>query len=633
MWCLIAAPAFRQAEKTPALEARLDRRLLALAWTSLLLALLSGIGWLIIVASQMSGMPLAAVVQQGVLGVVLTQTQFGKVWLVRGALVIVLAACLLVRIRSWKQIVRWIGLAVCAALIVSLAWAGHGAATEDLPGDFLHLPADLLHLLATGVWLGTLVPLAVLLAEMLRDASPAGLTISRAACLRFSTLGITCVGILVVTGIVNTWFLSGSIPALVGTLYGQLLLVKVAVFVAMIAVANANRSRLVPVLAHAASEVSERLKAVRTLSRNVFAEATLGIVVLSIVGIIGILPPGLHTEPRWPFPFRLDLSEVAAGAQKVLDVAAILFVLCLAAGVIAAEKRRYRAAAVSLAGLVLCGGVAASAMRPGMVPAYPTTFYAPTQQYAAPSVTRGAPLYAANCAVCHGAEGRGDGPLAKSLPIPPADLTEPHLFAHSVGDIFWWVSYGRAQGVMPGFADKLTPDQRWDLINFVLARTAGILTDATGSQVVTTAAPPLPDFAFEQNGAQNTLSETLKNGPVLLVLFAPSAPRVRLGQLARLAPRLGTAGLHVIAVGLGKSTVEAPFVVDVSDDVRATLALFRSSKDGGETELMLDRNGSVRARWTEGGPGKLAGGPILLADAVRVSKIPMAMANHAGHAQ
>ena len=633
MWCLIAAPAFRQAERTPALEARLDRRLLALAWTSLLLALLSGIGWLIVVGSQMSGMPLAAVVQQGVVGVVLTQTQFGKVWLVRGALVIVLAACLLVRIRSWKQIVRWIGLAVCAALVVSLAWAGHGAATENVPGDFLHLPADLLHLLATGVWLGTLVPLALLLAEMLRDASPAGLTISRAACLRFSMLGITCVGTLVVTGIVNTWFLSGSIPALVGTLYGQLLLVKVAVFVAMIAVANANRSRLVPVLAHAASEVSGRLNTVRTLSRNVFTEASLGIVVLSIVGIIGILPPGLHTEPRWPFPFRLDFGDVAAGAQKVLDVAAILFVLCLAAGVIAAEKRRYRAAAVSLAGLVLCGGVAASAMRPGIVPAYPTTFYAPTQQYAAPSVARGAPLYAANCAVCHGTEGRGDGPLAKSLPIPPADLTEPHLFAHSVGDIFWWVSYGRAQGVMPGFAGKLTPDQRWDLINFLLARTAGILTDATGSQVATTAAPPLPDFAFEQDGAQNTLSQTLKNGPVLLVLFAPPAPRARLGQLARLGPRLGTAGLHVIAVGLGKSTVEAPFVVDASDDVRATLALFRSSKDGGETELMLDRNGSVRARWTEGGAGKLADGPTLLADAVRISKIPVAAANHAGHAQ
>jgi putative copper resistance protein D len=398
----------------------------------------------------------------------------------------------------------------------------------------------------------------------------------------------------------------------------------------MIALANVNRNRLKPVLAHAASEASLQIQTVRALGRNVFAEASLGIFVLGIVGIIGILPPGLHSEPRWPFPFRLDLGEVATGAQNVLDAAAIGFGLCLAAGVIATRTRRYRVAVVSLVGLVLSGGIAANAMRPGIVPAYPTTFYAPTQPYAASSVARGAPLYTANCAACHGALGRGDGPLARSLPIRPADLTEPHLFAHSAGDIFWWVSYGRGQGVMPGFADKLTQEQRWDLINFVRARAAGIQSDSTGSQVTTSAAPALPDFAFEQ-GAQNTLSQTLKNGPVLLVLFEPPDPRERLERLAQLGPRFGSSGLRVIAVNLGKSTDKTPFVDDVSDDVRGTLALFRSPKDGGVTELMLDRNGSVRARWTEA--GKFADGPTLLADAERVSRIPVAAASHAGHGQ
>ena len=185
----------------------------------------------------------------------------------------------------------------------------------------------------------------------------------------------------------------------------------------------------------------------------------------------------MHTEPRWPLPFRFDLSEISAGAQTVFDVAAIAFALCLAATLVVAERRRYRAMAASIAVLVLFGGVGWVALRPGIVPAYPTSFYASTQPYAAPSIARGAPLYAENCAVCHGAGGRGDGPLAGKLPIRPADLTEPHLFAHKVGEIFWWVSYGRDDGVMPGFADKLTPDQRWDLINFLLARAAGDLTE------------------------------------------------------------------------------------------------------------------------------------------------------------
>ena len=53
-------------------------------------------------------------------------------------------------------------------MLASLAWAGHGGATPGRPGD-LHLAADMLHLLAAGAWLGTLIPLALLLAETRRS--------------------------------------------------------------------------------------------------------------------------------------------------------------------------------------------------------------------------------------------------------------------------------------------------------------------------------------------------------------------------------------------------------------------------------------------------------------------------------
>jgi hypothetical protein len=127
------------------------------------------------------------------------------------------------------------------------------------------------------------------------------------------------------------------------------------------------------------------------------------------------------------------------------------------------------------------------------------------------------------------------------------------------------------------------------------------------------------------------LSQTLKSGPVLLVVFTPPAPQARLAQLAALEPRLVKAGLHVIAVDLGKSPDTSPLVVQVANQVRDVLELFRSAKDGSETEMMLDRNGSVRARWTASAPGGLAGDDTLLADAVNVAKIPAAAANHAGH--
>jgi putative copper export protein/mono/diheme cytochrome c family protein len=601
------------------------------AWASLLAALASGALWFLIVAAHMSGMPLTTVLRGGVLGIVLTQTRFGEDWLIRGALVIVLAACLAVQARTHKHAASWVGLPAAAAFIASLAWAGHGAATEDVPFDAIHLPADILHLLAAGAWLGALLPLVILLAQARCDSSTQAVAVARAATLRFSALGIWSVGTLLVTGVVNTWFLSGSVPALLGTLYGQLLLVKIALFATMIAVASVNQRRLLPHLADVASEAALKLRAVRQLGRNASIEASLGALVLAVVGIIGVLTPGLHTEPRWPLPFRLDLGEIPAGTQTVFEVAAVAFALCLAATVLIAARRRYREMAASIACLVVFGSVGWVGLRPGIVRAYPTSFYASTQPYAAPSIARGAPLYVENCTVCHGATGRGDGPLAGKLAIRPADLTEPHLFAHKVGEIFWWVSDGRDDGVMPGFADKLNPDQRWDLINFVLARAAGSLTDEVGSHISTTTAPPLPDFAFERNGAQNTLSQALKQGPVLLVLFAGHAPRARLEQLASLERRLA-ASLHVVAVGLSPSTGKAPLIVDASADVRAALALFRSSTDGGETELMLDRGANVRARWTVSGAGGLADAATLLRDAVRVASIPVAAANHAGHA-
>ena len=39
------------------------------------------------------------------------------------------------------------------------------------------------------------------------------------------------------------------------------------------------------------------------------------------------------------------------------------------------------------------------------------------------SANSGKEMYAAYCATCHGREGKGDGPVAGALKIPPTDLT------------------------------------------------------------------------------------------------------------------------------------------------------------------------------------------------------------------
>jgi hypothetical protein len=226
------------------------------------------------------------------------------------------------------------------------------------------------------------------------------------------------------------------------------------------------------------------------------------------------------------------------------------------------------------------------------------------------------------------------------LPIRPADLTEPHLFAHSPGDLFWWVSRGLGDGAMPGFAEVMKPSQRWDVINFVRARAAGLLARRIGPQVAAAATSEFPDFAFEAAGAQGTLSQLLQSGPVLLVLFAPPVPLARLTELAASHLVFKGAGLNLVAVAIGPQTGEAgpgtaspPLVVDASPEEKSVLALFRAPTDGSETELMLDRGGNVRARWTLGGAGGLPDAVTLTADAERVARLAVAAASHAGHAQ
>ena len=137
---------------------------------------------------------------------------------------------------------------------------------------------------------------------------------------------------------------------------------------------------------------------------------------------------------------------------------------------------------------------------------------------------------------------------------------------------------------------------------------------------------------------QYTLRHMLETGPVLLLLLGPPVPTARLQQLAAARPRLSDAGLRVLAVGLDASAAELSegaraslFVVDVSSEVTFSLALFRATQDGGETELMLDRGGNVRARWTINTPEGLAPPGSLVTTAERVARISVDAPGHASH--
>ena len=244
----------------------------------------------------MSGETLGHVLSTGLLATVLTGTQFGRDWELRLALIVVLGCCLaLLRSngRGALGVVGRTGALLCsAAELATLAWAGHAAGTRGLPGD-IHRAGDVIHLLAAGAWLGGLLPLALLYSHARRARDPAWAAIARAATLRFSALGMTSVGAILVTGIINAWFLVGTIARLIDTEYGQLLLAKIMIFAVMVGIAAFNRLRLTPRLPDRPHQ-AESWTALLQLRRNSLVEASLGLMILGIVGTLGMLMPAMH---------------------------------------------------------------------------------------------------------------------------------------------------------------------------------------------------------------------------------------------------------------------------------------------------------------------------------------------------
>jgi putative copper resistance protein D len=85
------------------------------------------------------------------------------------------------------------------------------------------------------------------------------------------------------------------------------------------------------------------------------------------------------------------------------------------------------------------------------------------------SLAEGARIYRDNCAVCHGTDGRGDGPLAATLYPRPVDFWA-HFgsgHTHPDGRLYFWISSGMPGTGMPGFKDRLSDADRWHVINFI----------------------------------------------------------------------------------------------------------------------------------------------------------------------
>ncbi len=266
--------------------------LIALRSIVLVLALLglilSGLGLLVLAAAMMGASLLP--VDPTHLRMILFETAIGTAWIVRMlALVIVLAAAL--ALERFPTAMRIVVLLASSVAIATLVWTGHAGATEGVAGT-IHRLSDIVHMLAASIWVGGIVSFGWLLFRPAGQISPIELGIIHRALEQFSRVGTLVVGLIVLTGLINSQILIGAanIGQIGTTPYGQLLLTKLAVFGLMLALAAANRFKMTPALGRAI-QGSGTNPTLRRLRISLIVELSSAAAVIGLVAWLGTLEP------------------------------------------------------------------------------------------------------------------------------------------------------------------------------------------------------------------------------------------------------------------------------------------------------------------------------------------------------
>jgi putative copper resistance protein D len=249
--------------------------------------MLSGVGMLALVAA-MTGSSVWAVDPQ-VMRDVVGESAIGTAWLVRMvAMAFAVVAALAI---SRSQAAHIILLISTSVAIATLVWTGHAGATEGWTGT-AHRLSDIVHMLAAAVWIGGIAAFAWILFRPLTALRSKHLPVVHRALDRFSWVGTLAVAAIIATGIINCLAVVGfpHFSRLPLTDYGKLLIVKLLLFGAMLALAALNRWRLTPALGTAIRD-DNPAKAVAALRRSLLAEGSAALAILALVAWLGTLEP------------------------------------------------------------------------------------------------------------------------------------------------------------------------------------------------------------------------------------------------------------------------------------------------------------------------------------------------------
>jgi copper transport protein len=289
-----------------------------LVWTGWAAAVFGALGELLLQGPYAAGSGVASAVRPSLQDATL-HADTGQLLSVRIALLGLLGGVLTLLFSRPEERARRLAWAPEAAavlgagIVVTFAASGHSRSAD--PRWFAVL-VDALHLTAMIVWLGGLAVLAAAGLSRRAEASDtddaAELAELSTGLPIFSRVALACVATLAVTGTIQAWREIGALDAITSTRYGQLVLIKVLLFLGLVGLGYLARR----VLARPAGGWSTLYR----LRRTLLVELAVGVLVLAVTGVLISEPPGkvaLAADRAKP---RSTTVEVSASSRAVVGV-------------------------------------------------------------------------------------------------------------------------------------------------------------------------------------------------------------------------------------------------------------------------------------------------------------------------
>ncbi|OXJ09965.1 c-type cytochrome [Burkholderia sp. HI2500] len=342
--------------------------------------------------------------------------------------------------------------------------------------------------------------------------------------------------------------------------------------------------------------------------------------VLHAIGLTG----DADGQAAWPWAHRIALETLRIDAgltrQLAFAVAATALAVVLAGIALASRKWRVVSAVAALAVAWFAPWPPSSLW---LSPAVPTSFQRDPAPFSVSNVMHGAHLYAQHCAACHGADGRGEGPLAATLPHWPPTFAGALLARRLDGELFWRVRHGtrdeHGASTMPGFAATLGPQDTWAVLDYLKALAAGSGAQAEGAWPVPV---PLPALDVRCGAAAPQPLERWRDGQrVRIVALAPGATPPP--EDARWQTLLVTARGAPVAQATGAARADCVASTPDAWHAFATIAGVAPDALGG-TQLLADRRGWLRARALPGSAGWSDADLLCRSDATARPAVPAA---------